>query len=717
MFLGSTHSLWAAAGTSIRFSKPLFPNLFLSSLLVEVGEFLNPIYIGNDDVKNNFVKSFYILSDTIMKDNFRPTFGSDDPYAILNVDRNASESVIQSSYKRLSRSFHPDKQQQQQQQQQVMTTTTTTLDDLGDSKLQDDNTTSQDIFVKLKNAHDILMDPILRLVYDEFGYDAVQLVRRTMHSSSLDANALYPKLQRIYYQTNNGTDQKQQEVKAEIARILRHIHVEKMDKCHNMDVTIELPCDLSMASLSSSPYQDMTWSNIPDILLRGIGTTNGSILSVTTGSSSPMSSSNKLDTSLRIQSSIKDGFSKASSNLTIGYRPDMGTHMSTSLETIPVNMHMYLSSRKKMNIPMRLSCSTTRTFQNSTIVTASAGTIVMTSTKRQPSTDAVALSLVTYRNLRIHTTTPIQASWAIGMGTDLKFHYGILSLMSLSNRYPRCVIKLNLGLDPYPLLVSAQHVFGGTRTGFLSLSLGPSGIKVKAMLSRYLTSYSKWTMSIQHVTNTGLSWILEMNRGNFTFRVPIFLLSVGDPWYSIRMWYIALWTGAIDNILSSFSQNFSTWESQNQHHLNVPASKELRQNAEQQIVLMKGMAERNMERESNCNGLVIYQATYFIDGGPSLDARIQLQFLVQNSTLCLPEGSKCNLLGFYNLLTPPYFRKDKWSWNYWFSHSEESTTLVPQLKIRYTFEDTAFEITIKDSDPLVLPNNHAMPLGPKNRVR
>jgi curved DNA-binding protein CbpA len=649
-----------------------------------------------------------------MNHNVR-TFGSDDPYAVLNVDRNASEAAIQSSYKRLSKSFHPDKHPHQHQQQNDMVAMDVPSDTHPrDPNLQDD-ISSQEIFVRLKNAYDILTDPILRLAYDEFGYEAVQFVRRTMHASSLDMDALYPKLQRLYYQTNNSIQQQQnqKQVKAEIARILRHNHIEKMDKIHPIGVTIELPCDLSMLP---SPYEDIIWSNIPDTLLQRIGSTNGSIVSVST-SSSP-SSSNKLDTSLRIQTSIKDGLGKASTNLSIGYRPEIGTHISTSLETIPERMKLHSSSASSgIKIPMRLSCSSTRTFQNSTIVTVSAQTIVMSSTT-QSSRAPVALSLVSYRNLWIHTTTPLRASWAIGMGSDRTFHYGLLSLMTLSNDYPKCVVKLNLGLDAYPLKLSGQHDFG-TRTGFLSLALGPSGMKIKATLSRFLTSYSKWTMGLQHVTNAGLSWMLELNRGNFTFRIPILLCSVGDPFYSMRMWYICLLTGLVDDVLNDISQYDSLGKSQapNIRSSVRPPLGRLRQDAEQQILLMKPIAMKNMERESNCNGLVIYQAHYFVHGGPSFDARIQLQFLVQDSTLRLPEGSKSTLLGFYSLITPPLPKpRSLWSWNDWFSRPEILPNVVPQLRIRYTYEDTVFEITVHDTDPLVLPNQHAMPLGPKNQV-
>ena len=97
----------------------------------------------------------------------------DDPYAILKVDRDASDGMIQSSYKTLSRTFHPDKHPP------------------GSTR-----DAAQQVFVKFKNAHDLLMDPVLRQVYDDCGHDATVIVRRTVHSSNPDA--LYPTLLRFH---------------------------------------------------------------------------------------------------------------------------------------------------------------------------------------------------------------------------------------------------------------------------------------------------------------------------------------------------------------------------------------------------------------------------------------------------------------------------------------------------------------------------------------
>jgi curved DNA-binding protein CbpA len=93
--------------------------------------------------------------DTFNNDNDLIIQKEQDPYSILNVSQHANLEEIQKSYKLLSRSFHPDKQP---------------------PGIRRD--AAQKYFIQLKASYDILMDPVLRLAYDDHGTDGVLFLKK-----------------------------------------------------------------------------------------------------------------------------------------------------------------------------------------------------------------------------------------------------------------------------------------------------------------------------------------------------------------------------------------------------------------------------------------------------------------------------------------------------------------------------------------------------------
>ncbi|KAJ3135203.1 hypothetical protein HK100_002974 [Physocladia obscura] len=77
--------------------------------------------------------------------------GPADLYAILNVDRDASDEDIRNAYRRLSMTFHPDKHHS-----------------------PEDKELAQHQFQSIKKAYDILSNPNRRHIYDSYGADGLQ---------------------------------------------------------------------------------------------------------------------------------------------------------------------------------------------------------------------------------------------------------------------------------------------------------------------------------------------------------------------------------------------------------------------------------------------------------------------------------------------------------------------------------------------------------------
>ena len=82
-------------------------------------------------------------------------------YSLLNLRHDATQEEIHRSYRSLSTSFHPDKIRRRQLSQ-------------GDIDMDE----IQETFLQFKKAHDVLIDPVLRLAYDDYREYGVELVRR-----------------------------------------------------------------------------------------------------------------------------------------------------------------------------------------------------------------------------------------------------------------------------------------------------------------------------------------------------------------------------------------------------------------------------------------------------------------------------------------------------------------------------------------------------------
>jgi DnaJ family protein C protein 11 len=578
-----------------------------------------------------------------------------DPYAILNVDRDASEAMIQSSYKNLSRTFHPDKHPPGKSRE-----------------------AAQEVFVSFKNAHEILTDPVLKLVYDEHGLEGIRAVKLTIHSP--DADALYPTLQK-YHRMNQV-----KRAKDHMRTAMESARIDRADHAVQIRTVMEFPCSLQSTAFLGEGSEPI---DIPE--------STGASISV----SATAASASKWSTTVSASSDVTNGKGRGAGSVSVGYKPQQGTSISTGID---------------LTNPMRLSVGTSRSLANRTIVNVTARTM--------PNSNKLSLSFVTHRDL---WDRQFQGTWALGLGSDLSMHYALLSLTTLWSDVPRCTLKFNVGVNEFPFKISAKQDFDhGLRTGFASFEWGPTGVEWKAILSRTLTSYAQWSMGIKHATSSGLTWLIQMERGDFTFRLPISISSIMSPGYMYKTMYLSLLSllvdEAIGDIIHDSYQDLLTSDEGDQN-LNYSAdldSQKTKADAEQQAKLMKSVAMQNMEREESARGLVIYQAQYFVNSGPCVDVTVQLQFFVRNSSLQLPAGSKSRLLGIYNI-TPTSPSSVSWWRRSWWSTNTTSTTMsdatVPQLRLRFAYGDGTYEQTIRDFDPLTLPNEKAIRLGKRDMVR
>jgi len=580
-----------------------------------------------------------------------------EPYAILKVDRNATDDAIQRSYKLLSRSFHPDKH--------------------APGPTRD---AAQEVFVSFKNAHDILTDPVQRQAYNDFGHDGIDFVRRSIHSAEKDPSSLYPTLAKLHQAG------KAEEARLVLREALQQADVEQQDRAVRMSATLEFPC-----TLESHYYFGGDDASLPELQDAHLS------FSVTSTSPTP---DHKWSMTVGGSTRVENGKGSGSGSVSVDYLPVQGTHITADCD---------------IGDPFKFSIGTARTLSSRTLLTTTLRTI--------PNSNDLSLSIGSHRAL---FENKIRGTWALGISTALKFHYGLLSFTTLSDDYPQCTAKMNLGMSSFPLKLTAKHDFESGQSGYVSYAWGPSGIEVKSIFARALTSYAVWSIGVRHSVQSGLTWLLQLERNDIVFRIPITICARDSPAYWEKSLLLSFISFLIDNVVREIVEDPESLEAAKKElkrESSLLDTDKSRRDSEQQVQLMVKSSLASRAREEACNGLVILKATYWVEGGETMDATTQMQFLVKGSKLKLPPTPKSYLLGFYSLaiaseLSPA---KQAWyeSWFPWLSskkQKESSAAALPKLTVRYSFNGSVYEITIDDTEELELPQANALCLGGSNVV-
>ena len=339
---------------------------------------------------------------------------------------------------------------------------------------------------------------------------------------------------------------------------------------------------------------------------------------------------------------------------------------------------------------------------------------------------------------------------------------------------PRLSAKITIGSQfPIECNIDQPHLFDSPhRSGRASVSWGPlQGYKLKAILSRKLftrkcnyheSEYaSNLSLGVEHTGLSGLKWVMKYQRPEgLTIRVPIFISSFLSLGYWNKVIQVSLLSLLFDETLEEFVGKSTTadlTEKQtdkvnihkvvstkilmNEREMHWLKSSKAKQNTESQLLFITSIAKMKRQREEANDGLVIIKATYeSIDA--SLDCKHQLQFWVNNSQLYLPPSSKSLLLGMYEFAhdrsaptldgrwskISDFIHKFTCMANIWLSrlgiggegedtsHQKDDIGRTNEydavtLTVRYRFKDGVYEIRVRDSDSLTLPNRNASKLG------
>jgi hypothetical protein len=290
--------------------------------------------------------------------------------------------------------------------------------------------------------------------------------------------------------------------------------------------------------------------------------------------------------------------------------------------------------------------------------------------------------------------------------------------LGLNLRKPK---KMELRLDARPKL--SEH-----RRGHLFCSLRPGAWQVGASVRQSLHSQiASVGMGVRFYSLRGLEWVLSWNRGDAAIRIPIVVSRGMQSANLIQVMYFSMISFFIQEGIAEM-WGWKTLQEDTDLETKAPALMEnvtkSREDAELQRELMARQAKRRMREETEKDGLVIQQAVYQVKGGDTWDATIPLQFWVSKSSLTLPESSKRQLLGFYDVgaaLTQDnnskvYSSSSWWGelWNDLWDVSAESDTTAPStniapvtLTVKYDFMGQSYSKTVLDKEELQLPHPNA----------
>lgn len=523
-------------------------------------------------------------------------------YALLNVDKNATQDEIRSAYRRMCLIYHPDRYQDPQKQ-----ATATTL------------------FRRVEEAYRILSDPRTRSVYDRSGKKGLEIDMAVVQRAPLPAELLeeYEKLrnlweERTYIQDINPQGEFQMNVDA--SPLVEGTYLED-----------EPPVFLEKMFVSQSADAEITKSSIGNI--------TGFVSA--TGYSLRGGLQFSLRQILSNQSWIKVSALVGGKNAVgLDTYHKLGERMHATSQTIV--------SLSPNGVFISANGSLTRRLTDSTTAILSIrdnGYSVSSRLVHQVSrtTQVVGEAQVGYESSAIKGVvkyTPVQ---------ECTFTSGV-----------------KVGTRGVSLFYGAeQDIARLTTLGGTVVFGAAEGVVLKLRLARATMVFSL-RIQVSHALS-----------------VPAIFYATAIP--------LALY-GAIRVLaFAPLLRQQRIQEYENKKAEKAQEMMERKHEAEAAVELMTETVERVISIEQSKHGLLILEATYgkIFDTQAEdeliqpkvVDVRIPLQCLVVDSKLILHESSKANIPGFYD----PCIGEKK------------------HLRVRYEFRGDLHEVTVRDSEPLIIP--------------
>ena len=160
---------------------------------------------------------------------------------------------------------------------------------------------------------DILTDPVLRQAYDDHGHVGITYVKRSLHSTERDPNALYPTLVKLHQAGQS------EQARLVLREAIQQIDVEQNDRAVHLTATLDFPC-----TLESTPFFGNRGNETSPELKEAHMS-----FSV---SSTPPTPDHKWTVTAGGSSDVECGKGGASGQVSVGYTPVQGTQISADCD-------------------------------------------------------------------------------------------------------------------------------------------------------------------------------------------------------------------------------------------------------------------------------------------------------------------------------------------------------------------------------------------------
>ncbi|KAF9192027.1 hypothetical protein BGZ51_006386 [Haplosporangium sp. Z 767] len=550
-----------------------------------------------------------------------------DYYATLNISRTASDADIKDAYQQLSRVLHPDMQNEKSRKASAETK-----------------------FRLVSRAFEVLSNPQLRAIYDEYGEAGLNTKWEVGHRVK--------------------TPQETMDDYARMARERNQLELENLIRSRN-DITVNIN-----ASRVFEYYQPISPFGVSKTVKKS---RYASILDAL-GRTEIMQlyMKNSFETHFGPNTKLILGGSMASRSGT-GSANLMGTLRHTFNETVSMELRTSLLEPKATII------KGTYNFDPATFVAGTAhlrgfhGPTPLVMTFGRKITKG-ATGYMTYRT----------GEWAIGSwgpSFEHRREYSSMALGFMSTDVNETYqVELKAGVmqshfsadRTWPLDESTRIRVGTTLSSTAGLSASIGG-------DRKITEHTKLGLAVEIGLAGGIAFNIKVNRLGQSVTVPILLSSEFKPKF-------AFWTAiapvcaiaALDLGYIKPKRRRERAEKLKEHrkiHAEFIANQ--KKEAEEAIQLLQESTARKTKQEQDKDGLVIVEAVYGnLNAGLVADVTIAVQALVNNSQLVMPGGhSKNHILGFYD----PCLGEKK------------------QLRIRYEFQKRMHEVVVADEAHVTIP--------------
>jgi curved DNA-binding protein CbpA len=643
-----------------------------------------------------------------------PDKQGDDLYTLLKIDRSTKHEEIQKSYKTLSKIFHPD-------------------------RLRDavDKHDAQKSFLLVKQAHDILSDPLLRLAYDHFGLAAVNIVKRSQQQHSQQQarnNSNNNKNKNGGAARDNGSSQHDDDESSQ------HNDSDNKDLYQAMqEATPEQAVLILQQAMdeseqdrhASSPHFDASIDLPFQIHYEGYGDDGNNGRQQLERDTAHIHFHCRSQPTPHLQATIG-----ATSQVQRTAETDISLSSGLNYQPAP-GSQLDVNATMNHQQPPQLSFRTQRQLASGTVASIAVGGS-MRSYKTWTYSASSFRTLQHYsgsnkRNSNNNNDndqeepTKLQAFWRISLAATGNLKFAMASIRTMKFPQWRCRISSSA----LPLKLSYQADSKGSF--YIAWSTAALWSRIKIMTS---TSLGRWKFryGIKYdggsMYTGGMPWTVmcKIQSSDWTISLPIGMMGPSDwpvVWLSTMM--VSVW---VDSQLEKWKMDQYSNSGGDGHDkswtpfvFNDSATTLSQDLPHAEMIGRVASKKRQIESSRQGGGLVILRAVVHVNGknNNTQDVTNVLQFWVVQSRLCLPVQERQWWWRQQRTPTVEDTSKQSTMWTrVWCqltgrpppppkSQMEAGTGV---LTVRYQHGERVYEIVFQGDELVLLPNDRAMELGP-----